>query len=39
MAGDRWLWNEEICSGHECICDCDHCAWADKVIEAEEEEE
>lgn len=39
MAGDRWLWNEEVCSGHECICDCDNCSWADKVIEAEDDDE
>ena len=38
MSSGIWLYNEKICEGHECIKDCDKCAYADKVIELEDEE-
>lgn len=36
MSAGIWLYNEKICEGHECIKDCDHCSYADKVFEGEE---
>ena len=33
-----WLYNPNVCDGHECIKDCDHCSYSDKVIELEENE-
>ena len=38
MSAGIWLYNEKICEGHECIKDCDHCSYADRVIELEDEE-
>lgn len=38
MSAGIWLYNEKICEGHECIKDCDKCAYADRVVELEDEE-
>ncbi len=30
-------YNEEVCSGHVCICDCDQCKYADQARAANAE--